>query len=290
MWIQWIAVVGVLIIVCLGIAAIYGNYRWQSDTAKLRAKLANGQQIMKPKIYGPKEIEGLPAPVQRFFRTVLKEDQALAQPLQRRIVAAVKLSQQGQFNMSETEDKWSPFTATQLVTTQRLGFDWDARIQMAPGLNAFVHDTYLLGEGSLHASLLGLVTVADVHGEPENNQGELLRFFAEAAWYPTALLPSQGVRWEAIDNTSARATLTDGATTVSLVFQFNAEGAIATMRAEARYRDKLTAMPWSGRFWDYEVRDGMLIPLAGEVGWKYPEGIRLYFKGRITEINYEFAI
>jgi hypothetical protein len=274
-------IIGVLIIVSFGLAAIYGRYRWQSDTDKLRTKLASGRQIIQPKIYDQKEIEGLPTPVQRFFKTVLKDGQAIA--------SAVKLSQQGQFNMSETEDKWSPFTATQLVITQRPGFDWDARIQMAPGLNAFVHDTYLLGEGSLHASLLGLFTVADVRGTPEAAQGELLRFFAEATWYPTALLPSQGVRWEAIDDTSAGATLTDGATTVSLVFQFNAEGAIATMRAEARYRDKLTAMPWSGRFWEYSVQGGMLIPLEGEVGWEYPEGTRLYFKGRTTEINYEFA-
>ncbi|PSB20400.1 hypothetical protein C7B65_08150 [Phormidesmis priestleyi ULC007] len=282
MWIKWIAIIGVLIIVSFGIAAIYGSYRWQSDTDRLRAKLTNGQRTIEPKIYDQKEIEGLPDPVQRFFRTVLKDGQA--------IVAMVNLSQQGQFNLSETENQWSPFTATQLVTTQRLGFDWDARIQMAPGLNAFVHDTYLLGEGSLHASLLGLFTVAKIPSTPEANQGELLRFFAEATWYPTALLPSQGVRWEAIDDISARATLTDGATTVSLVFQFNAEGAIATMRAEARYRDKLTAMPWSGRFWEYSVRDGMLIPLEGEVGWEYPEGTRLYFKGRTTEINYEFAL
>ncbi|KGF73979.1 hypothetical protein DO97_00075 [Neosynechococcus sphagnicola sy1] len=281
MWIQWIVMIGVLIIVCLGIAAIYGRYRWQLETDQLRTKLKGGRQTMQPKIFNPKELEGLPAPVQRFFQTVLKEGQP--------IVAAVKLSQQGQFNMSETESKWSPFTATQLVMTQQLGFDWDARIQMAPGVNAFVHDTYLLGEGSLHASLLGLFTVANMHGEPENNQGELLRFFAETTWYPTALLPSQGVRWEAIDDNSARATLTDGATTVSLVFQFNAEGTISTMRAEARYRDKLTAMPWSGRFWEYSIRDGMLIPLEGEVGWEYPEGIRLYFKGKITEIHYEFV-
>lgn len=281
MWIKWIAIIVFLIAVSLGIATIYGKFRWQSDTDRLRAKLINGQRTIKPKIYDQKEIEGLPEPVQRFFRAVLKDGQA--------IVAAVKLSQQGLFNMSETEDKWSPFTATQFVTTQRLGFDWDARIQMAPGVNAFVHDTYLLGEGSLHASLLGLFTVADVGGTPEANQGELLRFFAEAPWYPTALLPSQGVRWEAINDTSARATLTDGATTVSVVFQFNAEGTIATMRAEARYRDKLTAMPWSGRFWEYSVRNGMLIPLEGEVGWEYPEGTRLYFKGRTTEINYEFA-
>lgn len=281
MWIKWIAIIGVLIAVSIGIAAIYGKFHWQSDTDKLRAELTNGQRTIKPKIYDQRELEGLPEPVQRFFRTVIKDGQA--------IVSAVKLSQQGLFNMSETENKWSPFTATQFVTTQRLGFDWDARIQMAPGVNAFVHDTYLLGEGSLHASLLGLFTVADVRGAPENNQGELLRFFAEATWYPTALLPSQGVRWEAIDDTSARATLTDGATTVSLVFQFNAEGAIATCRAEARYRDKVTAMPWSGRFWEYSVRNGMLIPLEGEVGWEYPEGTRLYFKGRITEIDYEFA-
>jgi hypothetical protein len=281
MWIQWIAMTVVLLVVSLGIAAIYGRYRWKLDTDRLRTKLTNGRRTIEPEIYDLKEIEDLPTPVQRFFKTVLKDGQA--------IVAAVKLSQQGQFNMSEIESKWSPFTATQLVMTQRLGFDWDARIQIAPGLNAFVHDTYLLGEGNLHASLLGLFTVADVCGTPEASQGELLRFFAEATWYPTALLPSQGVRWEAIDDTSARATLTDGATTASLVFQFNAEGTIATMRAEARYRDKLTAMPWSGRFWEYSVRNEMLIPLEGEVGWEYPEGTRLYFKGRITEINYEFA-
>jgi hypothetical protein len=281
MRIQWIVIIVVLIIVCFGMTAIYGSYRWQSDTDRLRAKLTGGQRTIKPHIYDPKEIEDLPAPVQRFFRTVLKDGQA--------IVAAVKLSQQGQFNMSETEAKWSPFTATQLVITQHPGFDWDARIQMAPGLKAFVHDTYLLGEGNLQASLLGLFTLAKMYDTPELNQGELLRFFAEATWYPTALLPSQGVHWEAIDDTSARATLTDGATTVSLVFQFNAEGAIATIRAEARYRDKLTAMPWCGRFWNYSVRNGMLIPLEGEVGWEYPEGIRLYFKGRITEISYEFA-
>jgi hypothetical protein len=61
------------------------------------------------------------------------------------------------------------------------------------------------------------------------------------------------------------------------------------MRADARYRDKLTAMPWGGRLWEYSVCNGMLIPLEGEVGWEYSEGTRLYFKGRTTEINYEFA-
>jgi hypothetical protein len=281
MWIKWTLLITVLLVALVGLASLYGRYQWRLGTDRLRNQLTRGQQNIQPKIYDPKELEGLPAPVQRFFRAVLKDGQP--------IVAAANLSQRGLFNMSETENKWSPFTATQLVTTQHLGFDWDARIQMAPGVNAFVHDSYILGEGKLHASLLGLLTVANVGNTPQAAQGELLRFFAEMPWYPTALLPSQGVHWEAIDDTSARATLTDGATTVSLVFQFNAEGAIETMRAEARNRDALTTMPWNGRFGEYAVRNEMLIPLQGEVGWEYPEGTRLYYKGKVTEINYEFA-
>jgi hypothetical protein len=281
MWIESIAIVTISIIVLFGLVSFYGKYQWQLSTDRLRAKLTGGRQASTPKNYDLKELEGLPDPVQRFFRVVLKEGQL--------IVAAVNLTQQGVFNMSETEAKWSPFTATQIVTTQRPGFDWDARIQMAPGVSAFVHDAYALGAGSLHASLLGLFTVADVRDTPQAAQGELLRFFAEMPWYPTALLPSQGVRWEAIDNTSARATLSDAQTTVSLVFRFNPEGMIETMRAEARYRDKLTTMPWSGRFWDYSVCNEMLIPLQGEVGWEYPDGLRLYYKGKVTDINFEFA-
>jgi hypothetical protein len=89
---------------------------------------------------------------------------------------------------------------------------------MAPGLNAFVHDAYVAGEGVLHAEFLGLVPLADLRGTPELAKGELLRYLAEAMWYPTALLPSQGVRWTPIDDNAARATLTDQSTTVSLDF------------------------------------------------------------------------
>jgi len=281
---KWLVIIGVLIVVCLGLAIIYGKYRWQIDTDNLRTNLASGRQTIKPKFYRQAEIVGLPAPVQRFFQKVLKDGQPM--------ISTVKLRHQGQFNMSETEVKWSPFTSTQVAIAQRPGFDWDGHIQMAPGVNVFVHDTYLSGQGNLHASLLGLFTLAKMHHTPELNQGELLRFFAEAAWYPTALLPSQGVRWDAIDDTSARGTLTDGTTTVSLVFRFNSDGTMESFRADARYGTfggKLMAMPWSGRFGDYAVREGMCIPLSGEVGWERPEGTWLYFKGKIAAIEYEFV-
>ena len=44
--------------------------------------------------------------------------------------------------MNEMKDSWNEFTATQQVMTHGLGFDWNARIQMAPGLTIFVNDAY----------------------------------------------------------------------------------------------------------------------------------------------------
>ena len=265
-------------------AIALGSSRWRTGTNKLRVRLEAEHLPIAPKMYDAREIESLPPPVRRYFRAVLKDGQP--------IVTAVRLAQAGQFNMSETKAKWRRFTSSQVIITRRPGFDWDARIEMAPGVKVFVHDAYVAGEGILHAALLGLVPLADIRGTPQAAQGELLRFLAEAAWYPTAMLPGQGVRWEPIDDVSARATLVDGATTVSLDFRFDAEGLISNVRAAARHRSvngALLAAPWQCRFWDYDVRGGMRIPLAGEVAWELPEGPWPYWRGRTTEIAYEFA-
>ncbi len=284
MWLKTIALIIVALVVCFILAAIYGSFRWQSGTDKLRARLDAGRQPIMPAAYDAREIEGLPAPVQRYFRAVLKDGQPM--------IAAVKLAHAGQFSLGETEPKWVPFTSHQAVVTRRPGFDWDARIRMAPGIYTFVHDAYAAGEGILHAALFGLVTVANLRGTPEVAQGELMRFFAEAAWYPTALLPSQGVHWEAVDDASARATIRDSDVTVTLLFRFNDAGLIDSVRAESRGRvvnGAVVPTPWEGRMWRYEVRDGMRIPLEAEVVWQRPEGPLPYWRGRITGIAYEFA-
>jgi hypothetical protein len=272
------------LVITVGLAIFYDAAQWRAKTRKLLAKLGAARSTPRPATYDPREIELLPPPVQRYFRAALTDGQPM--------IAVARFSPRGQFNMSEVKEEWKRFESTQVATTRRPGFVWDARVTMAPGLNAFVHDCYVAGEGLLQAQLLGLVTVADMRGTPEMAHGELLRYFAEAAWYPTALLPSQGVNWEAIDDSTARASLTDDATTVSLEFRFNPEGLIDTMRAAARYRvanGVLEAAPWQCRVWDYAVREGMRIPLEGEVAWQLPIGFWPYWRGHITEIAYEFA-
>jgi hypothetical protein len=284
---MWWKVTVIALIVLGGVVAgaiLYGVNRWQSRTKELQAAIEAVRLPIAPEAYDPRELESLPLPVQRYFRAVLKEGQPL--------VAAVRVDHTGTFNMSETGEQWKPFKSTQRIITRRPGFVWDARIRLAPALTVFVHDAYVAGEGVLTAKPFGLVTVLAQPNTPELAHGELMRFFAEGAWYPTALLPSQGVVWEAIDDIQARATLTDGPTTVKLVFQFDAQGPIRTVRSEGRYRDvdgMPVATPWQGRFWDYEWRDGMLIPLEGEVAWLLEDEPRPYWRGHIRRVEYDYA-
>jgi hypothetical protein len=192
----------------------------------------------------------------------------------------------------DAKPNWQPFTADQRMITRRPGFDWNARIQMWPGVAVFVHDAYVAGRGQLEASLLGIFTMASMHDLEELSRGELMRFFAKAAWYPTALLPSQGVVWTAIDDNAATATLTDAGVSLTMTFRFSADGLIDTVRAEARGRTvgKITIQtPWECKLSNYVLRDGIRVPLDGEVMYILPDGSKPYFRGNITSITFEYA-
>jgi hypothetical protein len=279
-----VVVVLLSLAVALAGAVVLGSHRWNSETRELRARLGVARVPVRPKTVDLRELEGLPKPVQRFFRTVLTDGQPM--------VAEVRIRHHGTFNIGEAADQWKPFTSDQQIIAQRPGFDWDGRIAIVPGLHARVHDAYIAGEGLLHASLLGLFLLANARGTNAMAEGELMRFFAEAAWYPTVLLPSQGVRWQPVDDRSANATLSDGSVSVTLLFIFNESGLIETVRAKARGRmvsGKIVPTRWEGRAWNYRERDGMHIPMEGEVAWLLPAGTKPYWRGRIGEITYEFT-
>lgn len=63
-------------------------------------------------------------------------------------------------------------------------------------------------------------------------------------------------------------------------------------RAEARgalIAGVIVPTPWECRLSTYELRDGLRVPIEGEVAWMFPEGRKPYWRGRITRIAYEFA-
>jgi len=278
---------GLVLLALVGLVAALaaiGASRWRAGTRVLRARLDASRAPIEPRVVDFSELENLPAPVQRYFRKVLKDGQP--------VVAGVRVTHRGSFNIGDAVERWKPFVSDQQVVTRRVGFDWNARVTMMPGLPVRVHDAYVAGEGSLHAAFIGLYSLISLQGTRDVAQGQLMRFFAEAAWYPTALLPSQGVRWQSIDDRSAHGTLVDGDVTLTMRFSFTDDDLIDTVRADARGRaigGEVIPTPWQGRFWNYEERGGMMVPLDGEVAWVLSEGAKPYWRGRITEIEYEFA-
>lgn len=249
----------------------------------LRAALERGRIPVRPPRFDPHELAGLPDPVQRYLHAALRPRQAM--------IEALTLEHTGTFNLSEDGERWQPFTSTQRVVLCRPGFDWDARIGLLPGLAIHVRDAYVAGEGILAARLLGL-PLANLRGTPELARGELMRFLAEAAWYPTALLPSQGVRWNPVDALTADAELSDGSVRLALTFRFDDDGLVESVRAEDRgrtVRGRVVPSPWEGRWSHYVERDGMRVPLEGEVAWLLPGGRQSYWRGHVTHLELEYA-
>jgi hypothetical protein len=265
------------------LAIVGAPRRWRRRTATLVAGL-RAEASARDARQAAGVPDGLPQPVARYFRAVLPDG---ARP-----VAYARLEQRGQFLVRPGQaDGWRPFTAVEHFTVQPAGFVWDARIRMAPGAAVFVRDGFVSGRGSMTASVLGLRSVLSVEGTAAIASAALQRYLAEAVWLPTALLPGAGVSWTAVGPSSARATLTVGPTTVSLDFEFGADGLVERIFTPARERDvgggRTVPTPWQGRFARYERRDGFRIPLEGEVEWLLPEGSQPYWRGEILSAVYQ---
>jgi hypothetical protein len=136
-----------------------------------------------------------------------------------------------------------------------------------------------------------LVPVVNAGGTPMIAAGALQRYLGEAAWFPTALLPSQGVSWSAIDDACALATIRGGETTVSLEFRFGPDGLTTSVFTPERFyddgRNPPVPKPWQARILRSGEHHGMTIPEAAIVEWLMPEGPFAYWRGSIASVRYE---
>ena len=98
--------------------------------------------------------------------------------------------------------------------------------------------------------------------------------------------------WEAVDERTSRAFLVDGSVKIDLLFAFDEDGLVESVSAASRNRQVkggVEATPWMGKFSNYKEHEGMLIPMEGEVMWMLPTGEKPYWRGHISDIQYEFA-
>jgi len=273
---MYIAIVVLVVIISLIGFLLFSWYSFDGEINGDVGDLLEKAEV-KEAVFTKEDLEGLPKPVKEYLENVLNEGQPY--------ITTVRLKQKGEFRVQES---WKPFTATQHYSTTPPGFIWDASIDFFPLIPVRVVDMYKDGEGSLRGKLLSTITVAEAKTSPEMNSAEFTRYLSETPWFPTALLPGQGVEWEPVDDNTARATLEHRGAKASLLFYFNDRNEITKVHTEERYRQEDGSFqPWTGYFENYQVKNGILVPLDGEVEWNLPEGNQSYWKGHIQKIEYD---
>ncbi len=271
---------GIAALVALAAAVLWAaRRRWDAATAALRGRLL-ADAAPQAGVFAAAMLDGLPAPVARYLRAVLRD----GQPMPRH----VRIDWAGEFNMGKPgNDRWVPFTARQDFVPGAPGFVWDARMRTA-GIVVNVRDGLVDGEGSMLGRLLGLATVVDRRGGEAMAVAALQRLLGEAVWLPAALLPAAGVQWQAIDERRALATLVGGTARATLEFRFGTDGMVESVYAASRSyddgRNPPSQHPWQARLLRYGQVDGATVPVEAVVEWLLATGAHAYWRGRPLRI------
>lgn len=123
-------------------------------------------------------------------------------------------------------------------------------------------DQYLDGKG-MTGPMNNLAT------GPKVDQGANLILWAEATFYPSLLLTDPRIRWEAIDDNSARLILPFGDTQDELIFYFDPETGLVTRTWAMRYQSNAGEKePWSAEIQAWQTIDGMQFPARVAVTWE----------------------
>ena len=111
-----------------------------------------------------------------------------------------------------------------------------------------------------------------------------MRYLAELAWAPDAILANPKLRWRAESTDRLAVSAGEGDTLCEVMLGLDGQGRIASASAPDRPRSAVPPClptPWRGRFSDYRRQDGRWIPFAGEVAWEIQGKEIIYWQGQL---------
>ncbi|MEO5755251.1 MAG: DUF6544 family protein [Mesorhizobium sp.] len=194
----------------------------------------------------------------------------------------VKLTQTGRMKQRLGATSWMSFTATQTISTSECAFDWRARF--GPFGMISVRDALKGGQGRLDVMALGIIPLARAERSSALMRGELMRYLAELAWAPDAILFNATLRWRDDGPDGLAVSAGAGETAVEVTLSLDSDGRIAGAFAPDRPRSATAPIlptPWRGRFSDYHRQGDMWLPFSGEVAWEIDGNETVYWQGQI---------
>lgn len=196
----------------------------------------------------------------------------------------IHLEQKGCMRQKLDSGKWTDFHAKQTISLHHCAFEWRAWSGLGGMIS--VSDALAQGHGELEVCALGLFRLAHFEDTNELARGELLRYLAELAWAPDAILLNRELRWRVISPREFIVAAGQGDRAAQLTLYLDEEGRIAEAFACDRpfgVDGGFVPTPWRGRMSDYRRVQGRWIPFAGEVAWVVEGKEELYWVAALNK-------
>jgi hypothetical protein len=272
MIIKLLIVFGILIVVALTTLAIIRS----RDDRKVDSIWQSLEATSKQQVFTEDMVSDLPDPARRYFLHAIRPDTPLA--------SSASLEMRGTMRL-KPEREWMPMKARQILAPPK-GFVW--RAEADDGLMRFSGgDHFVNGSGRVRFWLWGVIPLVNQEG-PDVSRAALGRLVCETIWLPSSLLPQRGVKWEGLDDESARATMKIGEETITLTLIVEPDGKLREVRI-LRWGDQTVDgsygyIPFGGHIQEERAFGGYTIPSKVGVGWwigtnRYFE----FFRARIED-------
>jgi len=252
---------------------------WRADRAEWN-RLAV-LQPEDPELFDPAIVADLPEPARRYFAYTIRPGTPLLP------VAVIEMT--GEFSLGTKEDPlYQPMEARQILAVPE-GFVWSMRTR--GGMPVSGSDT-----GSwTRFRIFGLIPVGRLGGDPDHTRSAFGRYAAEATiWAPAALLPRPGVTWSAVDEDTARVTITHGELEQAVDVIVDADGRpveVSFQRWSDANPDKVHRLqPFGAAMSDFREVGGYRLPFRVEAGNMFgTDDYFPFFVAEVTDIRFPEA-
>ncbi len=203
-----------------------------------------------------------------------------------RSATRLRLFQRGEM-MREPGGRAMPWTGVEEFDLRQVAFSWKARFPVNRLAWIVIEDAYEQGTGYFEGRLWGRIRLFRQTGA-DFEVGEVMRYLAELAWAPPAILANKEISWQVLEDGQVEAATEVGGKRVAVQMWLNDAGDIVEVYAPERPRaegEQTVPRPWGGTFTGHKDLGGLWVPAQSEVYWELPEGRFVYWRGEVTGLE-----